>query len=112
MALNPVYNDLEAVDCRSAFLGASNYGLVVMDQGGGAGGGRYTQLHLTTTAPLLGLMNNANYTALLGCARLQMSMHGACISHTVQAVPRLVHARGAAGVRQTSVSHHNPVCLN
>ena len=52
--------------CRSAFLGASNYGLVVMDQGGGHKGPSYTQLHLTTTAPLLGLMNNANYAALLG----------------------------------------------
>ena len=32
------------------------------------GGGSYTQLHLTTS-PLLGLMNNPNYTALLGFAQ-------------------------------------------
>ena len=70
--------------CRSAFLGASNYGLVVMDQGGGHKGPSYTQLHLTTTAPLLGLMNNANYAALLGWvsvrARPELAGDVSCIS--------------------------------
>ena len=53
--------------CRSQFLASSNYGLVVMQQTSPAGEG-YTQLHLTTS-PLLGLMNNPNYTALLGFAQ-------------------------------------------
>ena len=33
-----------------------------------AGAGSYTQLHLTTSA-LLGLVNSANYTTLLGFAQ-------------------------------------------
>ena len=53
--------------CRSQFLASSNYGLVVMDQAQESGES-YVQLHLTTSA-LLGLMNNANYTALLGFAQ-------------------------------------------